>query len=94
MPKFDGKPGPGRPKGAQNKATREFKTWAEKFFKSPDYRRSAEARILKGRAPALETYLAQLLHGKPKEQIEHSGEMTGVPAIVNVYTDIDPATET
>ena len=89
MPRFTGQPGPGRPKGAQNKATREFKIWAEKFFKSADYRRSAEARILKGRAPALETYLAQLLYGKAKEQIEHSGEVGGVPAIVNVFTDGD-----
>lgn len=62
--------GPGRPKGLPNRATREFKAWAEQFFKSPDYRRSAERRILSGKAPQLETYLAQLLYGKPKESIE------------------------
>lgn len=77
----------GRPKGVPNKATREFKAWAEKFFRSAAYRQSAERRILKGRALPLETYLAQLLHGKPKDQVEHSGEVGGVPAILNVFTD-------
>jgi hypothetical protein len=81
--------GPGRPKGAVNKATREFKAWAEKFAKEPDYRLALERRLKAGKAPQFEVYLHQLLHGKPKEQIEHSGELKSVPAIVNVFTDGD-----
>ena len=78
--------GGGRPKGAPNKATREFKLWAEKFTKDPAYRKGLEERLASGKAPQFEVYLHQLLHGKPKEQIEHSGELKSVPAIVNVYT--------
>ncbi len=85
--------GLGRPKGAQNKATREFKEWAQKFYKSPAYRRSVEQRILRGKSPQMETYLAQLLYGKPKEQVEHSGDLNTVPAIVNVFTDSDVSTD-
>jgi len=79
--------GPGRPKGVPNKATREFKAWAESFFKSSKYRENLERRLLSGRAPSFEVYAAQLLYGKPKEEVEHSGEVGGVPAIVNVFTD-------
>lgn len=65
--------GPGRPKGVPNKATLELKEWAEKFFTSPAWRKSAEQRMRQGKAPHLETYLLQMHYGKPKEQIEHSG---------------------
>jgi hypothetical protein len=74
--------GGGRPKGAPNKATREFKAWAEKFAKDPAYRAELERRLMEGKAPQFEVYLHQLLHGKPKEQIEMSGEVA-MPTIVN-----------
>jgi len=64
--------GPGRPKGLPNKATREFKQWAELFFRSREYREKAERRLLEGRAPQLEVYMFQMLYGKPKEQVEFS----------------------
>jgi hypothetical protein len=68
---------PGRPKGVPNKATREFKLWAEKFFKSAKYRETLERRLLSGRAPSFEVYAAQLLYGKPKEEIEVTGDEGG-----------------
>jgi hypothetical protein len=78
---------PGRPKGEPNIATREFKAWAQKFTKDPDYVAALERRLKSGKAPQFELYMFQLLHGKPKEQIEHSGELKSVPQIVNVFTD-------
>ncbi len=74
--------GPGRPKGSQNRATKEFKQWAENFLKSEAYRRSAEQRILRGRSPQLEVYIAQLMYGKPKDQVEMSGTVQ-MPTIIN-----------
>jgi hypothetical protein len=71
----------GRPKGAENKATREIKDWAEKFFTSKAWLKSAEKRMRQGKAPHLEGYLLALLCGKPKESIEHSGEGGG-PIVV------------
>jgi hypothetical protein len=67
----------GRPKGAENKATREFKEWAEQFFTSQQWRASAQKRMLQGKAPHLESYALALLCGRPKESHEHSGEGGG-----------------
>lgn len=39
-PFTNGKPGGGRPKGAQNKATLEIKEFARNFLKSDRYRRT------------------------------------------------------
>jgi hypothetical protein len=78
---------PGRPKGLPNIATREFKSWAEKFTADPTYRLALERRLTAGKAPQFEVYLHQLLHGKPKDQVELSGDLTTVPAIVNIFSD-------
>jgi len=69
--------GGGRPKGVPNKATKDLKEWAEQFFASPEWRKAAEQRMLKGKAPHLEGYLLPLIYGKPREQVEHSGEGGG-----------------
>lgn len=80
---FDGsKPGPGRPKGSENKATKDFKEWAEKFFSSPKWRKSAEQRMVEGKAPHLETYALALLCGKPTDKVEHSGAGGGPMKII------------
>lgn len=71
----------GRPKGLQNKATRQFKEWAEKFFTSPAYRQKVEQRLLDGKAQPLEVYLYQMLYGKPTEQVEVS-DLRRVPDAV------------
>lgn len=73
MARFDGsKPGPGRPKGAPNKATKEVKDFWEGFYGSSKYLQSAAARILKGKAPHLEAYWLKRLFGE-KSELEISG---------------------
>jgi hypothetical protein len=66
----------GRPKGLPNKATREFKRWAERFFTDATYRGRLEKRLLEGKAPQLEVYMYQMLYGKPTEQLEVSDRRT------------------
>jgi hypothetical protein len=63
-------PGPGRPKGALNYATREIKEFWHGYFSSQEYREEAKKRILSGSAPTLELYLLQLIYGKPREQVD------------------------
>lgn len=70
-------PGPGRPKGLPNKATREFKDAARLFLESPAYRQSAERRMIAGKAPHLELFFLQHAYGKPVEKHEHAGEGGG-----------------
>jgi hypothetical protein len=60
-----GNPGGGRPKGAQNKATREIKEFARNFLMSDKYRRTLERRILAGTAPQMEVMLHHYAFGKP-----------------------------
>lgn len=64
-----GNPG-GRPRGAENKATADIKAFAHKVFSSRAWCESAVARMEKGTAPHLETYLLQLYAGKPKDRLE------------------------
>lgn len=68
--------GPGRPKGATNLATREFKVAAREFVESPDYRASAERRMTSGKAPHLELFFLQHAYGKPKDVTELDGHVT------------------
>jgi len=69
-------PGPGRPKGSINLATRELKEFWNLFFCSSEYRESAKRRILSGSAPHLESYLLARIYGKPKEEIDlHIGRL-------------------
>lgn len=63
----------GRPRGAQNRATREFKTFWREFFESPAYRKNLTVRLLAGRAPHMERYCAELLFGKPRLEISGPG---------------------
>jgi hypothetical protein len=60
----------GRPKGATNIATREFREFWAKWFHSADYVENAKRRMLIGDANHLETYLLGLVYGKPKETID------------------------
>lgn len=80
------KGGPGRPKGATNKATREIKAFAQGFLGSKEYRDNAKRRVLRGRAPHLETLLMHYAYGKPKETIAVEGD---IPPFVIEISDGD-----
>lgn len=76
------KPGEGgRPKGAKNRATNEFKAFWQKFYASKAYRVSAQERILAGKAPHLESYTLNALYGRPVERHELTGDEGG-PVLV------------
>ncbi len=60
----------GRPKGLQNHATREMKTWAQAFLRSKAYRRSLMRRVLSGDAGTQELRLAEYAFGKPATVVE------------------------
>ena len=60
----------GRPKGVPNIATREHKEFCKQFLESPEYRKSAMARMLKGKAPHLESLALGYAYGQPKRELE------------------------
>lgn len=64
------KAGPGRPKGALNKATREIKDIAAGLLSDPAYVESLRRRLTSGKAPHMETLLHHYAYGKPKESVE------------------------
>jgi hypothetical protein len=64
-----GNPG-GRPKGALSKVTQAHKEWAHDLLTSDEWRESARARIIDGRAPHLESLIVQQITGKPKDVVE------------------------
>jgi hypothetical protein len=68
--------GKGRPKGATNKATREFKDAARQFLESAAYRTAAERRMVAGKAPHLELFFFQHAYGKPTDTTDLSGSVS------------------
>lgn len=44
-----------------------MKEWARELFESPEWRASAQKRILEGKAPHLESHIAAVLMPKPKD---------------------------
>ena len=69
---------PGRPKGRLDDKTLEIKAYAREFLASPAYVKSVEERILEGKAPHMELFLAQHAYGKPKDVVEVKAEGAGV----------------
>lgn len=64
-------PGPGRPKGSLNKATREFQRACRKLLEDKDYRDALKKRLLAGTLkPQVEVMLHHYAYGKPKETID------------------------
>ena len=61
-----GAPGPGRPKGMQNKTTREVKEFLAELCNKVPVQEAVEARIVKGDAVAFFRALEHVV-GKPKE---------------------------
>ncbi len=65
-----GHPGPGRPKGSQNKRTLEAKALSRQLVSDPTYRQNLQERLRTGEAGGMEPILWAYAFGKPKEQIE------------------------
>jgi hypothetical protein len=63
-------PGPGRPKGSQNKHTIEAKQLARGLLNNPTYKRNLQKRLRAGEAGAMEPLLWHYAFGKPKEHVE------------------------
>src|SRR5262245_50961622 len=66
--------GPGRPKGALNKVTREVRQICTSLVDNPTYQARLQQRLLSGKlSPAVEVMLWSYAYGKPKESIEVTG---------------------
>ena len=67
----------GRRTGTPNKITVEAKAVCAAIVDDPTYRKKLIARAKAGElAPAIEAMLWHYAYGKPKELVEHSGEVT------------------
>lgn len=60
----------GRRKGVPNIVTLEHKQFCQKFLESSEYRQSAMKRMLKGKAPHLESLALGYAYGQPKRELE------------------------
>ena len=65
-------PGPGRPKGAPNKTTREVRELARKFASDPIYQQRLLERLRAGEAGSIEATVWHYAFGKPKESVAHT----------------------
>ena len=70
-----GKKTGGRQRGSLNLSTREIKGFAQRFLSSQDYLKSAEKRVLDGKAPHLEVLWHHYGYGKPKETLQVDGQI-------------------
>ena len=75
--------GKGRPKGVQNKTTREMRDAARAILDRPEYQISLRERLDAGRAPHMETLLHHYAFGKPKEQLDIDARLTGQTVVVH-----------
>lgn len=65
----------GRPKGALNRVTIEVRDFAKNMIERPEYAASLQERIDAGKAPHMETVLFAYAYGKPRETVEHDGNV-------------------
>lgn len=84
-------PGPGRPKGVPNKATRDIREFAQKCLEDPEYVRKLVIRLQQGKAPQIEAALYQYAYGKPKDTVELTGP-NGGPLQAIEWRIVDPST--
>lgn len=61
--------GPGRPKGLQNKATRDIQAFSRGMLERPEYIASLQQRLDEGKAPHMETLFHHYGWGKPKDTL-------------------------
>lgn len=59
-------PGPGRPKGSPNRATREVRALAQRLVLDPQYQAALWRRLCRGRAGPLEPLLWKYAFGEPR----------------------------
>jgi len=72
------RPGPGRPKGAENTRTKEGRELARKFATDPVYQQRLLQRLRAGKAGALEVTIWHYAYGKPKDEIEFKGSLAAL----------------
>jgi hypothetical protein len=86
MPRHKLGPGPGRPKGLPNKATREQREFLRGILESDDYRESFRRRLVRG-DPGLEQMAHHYVMGKPKDTL--AIESAPPLLVVDELTDAD-----
>lgn len=77
--------GKGRPKGAQNKVTREIRELAQALFDAAYWARK-RMEVQGGRChPSIEAKLLAYAYGEPKQQLELSGDVNVKTTVVHEY---------
>ncbi len=66
------RPGPGRPKGAENKRTKEARELARKLATDTTYQKPLLQRLRAGEAGSMEPTLWYYAFGKPKDSVAHT----------------------
>lgn len=85
--------GGGRPKGVPNKTTVESREFADRILSDPAYVVSLRRRVLAGKAPHMETLLAQYRWGKPKDTVALEGPDGSPLALIRrIVVDVDGET--
>ena len=84
----------GRKEGTQNRATADFKAFWQQFVASAEYRNNLQRRILDGKADHMEKYVAELLHGRPRQEVDMT-QSEGIRVLVYAPQPVDmpPALE-
>ena len=83
----------GRREGIPNRATAEFKGFWQQFLASTEYRDSLKRRMLDGKADHMERYVAELLYGRPRQEIDMNADKS-LTILVNRgghLLDVQPA---
>ena len=70
------RPGPGRPKGAENTRTKEARELARKFATDKIYQKGLLKRLRAGEAGSMESVLWYYAFGKPKESVAHTFDLS------------------
>ena len=98
MPFEPGQPKIGRSReGTPNRATAEFKGFWQQFLASTEYRDSLKRRMLDGKADHMEQYVAELLYGRPRQELDLTHN-EGIRVVVygsqpGPVLDVQPALE-
>ena len=85
-----GLPGPGRPRGSQNKATKEIRELARTFLDDEEGKKKLLEQYRSGvLAPATLALMHYYAHGKPKERVEHSTPAEGMKFTIKIDGNSD-----